>query len=99
MNNSFVIKNKVALVTGANRGIGKAIVEAFIDKGGARKIYAAVRDIASAQALVDQYKDQVEAIQIDLNKPETIAQAAKKATDVEVLVNNCLLYTSDAADE
>jgi len=40
------IKNSVALVTGANRGIGKALVEALIEAG-ARKIYASARDITT----------------------------------------------------
>ncbi len=88
MTDTFDVKNKVALVTGANRGIGKAIVETLIDKGGVKKVYAAVRDVSSAQALVDQYGDQVKVIQIDLDKPETISQAAQIASDVEIVVNN-----------
>ena len=38
------IKNVIALVTGSNRGIGKASIEALIQKG-ARKVYAAMRDV------------------------------------------------------
>lgn len=37
------IQNKTVLVTGANRGIGKAFVESFL-KHGARKVYAAVSE-------------------------------------------------------
>ena len=69
MTNSYDIKDKVALVTGANRGIGKAIVEALLDKGGVKKVYAAVRNVDSAKSLLNQYGDRVEVIQIDLAKP------------------------------
>lgn len=87
MTTNFDIEGKTALVTGANRGIGKVIVETFL-KNGAKKVYAAVRNLESAKSLTDQYSDRVEAIHIDLDKPETIISAAKHATDVEVVVNN-----------
>lgn len=81
------LENKIALVTGANRGIGKAIVDAFIAQGAA-KIYAAVRDTASAQALVDTYGDKIVPLEVDLTKPETITAAAAQANDVDIVVNN-----------
>ncbi len=84
---NYDIKNKTALVTGANRGIGKAIVETFLEKG-ATKVYAGVRNLSKAEPLIKQYGDRVEAIQIDLAKPETITAAAQQAKDVEVVVNN-----------
>lgn len=83
----FDIKGKTALVTGANRGIGKSIAETLLD-GGVSRLYAAVRDPKSAQPLVDKYGDKVMPIELDLSKPATIAQAASTATDVELLVNN-----------
>ena len=52
------IRDKVILVTGANRGIGRALVDGFIEQGAAR-VYAAVRDIDSAAPLVEQYGDRV----------------------------------------
>jgi len=95
---NFDIKNKTALVTGANRGIGKAIVEAFIEKG-ATKVYVGVRNLNKAEPLIKQYGDQVEAILIDLAKPETITTAALQATDVEVVVNNAgVLKTTTPLD-
>lgn len=99
MKTSYDIKGKTALVTGANRGIGKVIVETLLDKGGVKKVYAAVRSLDSAKSLTDQYGDRVEVIQIDLERPETIQQAALLAKDVEVVVNNAgVLKTSTPLD-
>lgn len=81
------VKNSVALVTGANRGIGRSIVEEFLDAGAA-KVYAAARNLESLNVLLSQYGDRVLPIHIDLNEPETIKQAAANAPDVQIVVNN-----------
>lgn len=52
------IEHSIALITGANRGIGKAIVEELLARG-ASKVYAGVRNTESAQPLVAQYGDRV----------------------------------------
>lgn len=84
---SFDVSNKVALVTGANRGIGKSIVESLIEHG-ASKVYAAVRNVDSAQPLVAAYGDKVIPVYIDMSKPESISQAAETTQDVELAINN-----------
>ena len=83
----YDVKDKVVLVTGANRGIGKAIVDSLI-KHGVKKVYAAVRNLDTAQPLIEAYGDKIIPIHVDMEKPETIKAAATTADDVEVLINN-----------
>lgn len=91
---SYDIHNKTILVTGANRGIGKVLVESFIEYGAA-KVYAAVRNVDSAAPLVEQYGDKVVPIHLDLADPQSITAAAQTATDVQVVINNAgVLKTS-----
>ena len=84
---SFNISNKVVFITGANRGIGKSITEHFIDQG-AKKVYLAVRNPNSTKALEEQYGEKVETIQVDITDEVSILEAAKKASDVDVVINN-----------
>ena len=94
MKRNVDIKEKIALVTGANRGIGKAIVDSFIVNGAA-KVYTAVRTLDSAKTLINEYGNTIVPIQIDLEKPETITKAADAARDVQIVVNNAgVLRTS-----
>lgn len=81
------VNNAIALVTGANRGIGKATVEALL-AAGAAKVYAAARKLETLNPLVSQYGDRIVPLHIDLNVPDTIIQAATTATDVNIVVNN-----------
>jgi len=75
------IDNAVALVTGANRGIGLAFAKALVARG-ARKVYAGARDPASV-ALPG-----VVPIRLDVTKAEDVAAAAAKCGEVTLVVNN-----------
>ncbi|MEW8316321.1 MAG: SDR family oxidoreductase [Candidatus Thiodiazotropha endolucinida] len=81
------VKGRIVLVTGANRGIGKSIVEEFL-LAGASKIYAAARNPESLKPLTDAYGERVVALRIDLNDPGSITIAARQAGDVEIVINN-----------
>ncbi|WNO76640.1 SDR family oxidoreductase [Streptomyces sp. AM8-1-1] len=75
------IKGSVALVTGANRGIGRAFARALMEHG-ATKVYAGVRDPAT---VVD---DDLTPLRLDVTKSEEVAEAAAAAGDVSIVINN-----------
>lgn len=87
---SYDLSDKTILVTGGNRGIGKAIIETFLRRG-ARKIYAGVRKLDAAQPLKDTHGDRVEALHIDLLDPASIQAAAIAAADVDIVINNAAI--------
>ena len=94
----YDIKDKVILITGANRGIGRALLDGFIEHGAA-KVYAAVRKLESAAPLVEQHGDKVVPVRVDLTDPPSITAAAQLATDVDVVINNAgVLQTVSALD-
>lgn len=76
----------VALVTGANLGIGEALVRELLVCG-ARKVYAAARDTAlfDAALLADA---RVVPLRLDVTDPAQVRAAALAAGDVELLINN-----------
>lgn len=80
-------KGSVAFITGANRGIGKAITEGLLNAGAA-KVYAAVRNVNSADELKAKFGDKIEVVEFDLNRPETVEAAAKIASDTTIVVSN-----------
>jgi NAD(P)-dependent dehydrogenase (short-subunit alcohol dehydrogenase family) len=75
------IRDSVALVTGANRGIGLAFVQELL-AAGSRKVYAAARHPEAITL------DGVERVPLDVTQPESVAAAANECRDVNLLINN-----------
>ncbi|MFD0574914.1 SDR family NAD(P)-dependent oxidoreductase [Dactylosporangium darangshiense] len=87
MQGSTRINGSVALVTGANRGIGLAITRAVLERG-ATKVYATARDPKTLEALREHYGARLVALRMDVTDAEQVAEAARQATEVDLLVNN-----------
>jgi NAD(P)-dependent dehydrogenase (short-subunit alcohol dehydrogenase family) len=77
------VEGAVVLVTGANRGIGKAFVDALLERGAA-KVHAAVRDPATVIAT----DSRVRPVQLDVIDVEGVAAVASDLGDVQLVVNN-----------
>ncbi|MET9240680.1 SDR family oxidoreductase [Nonomuraea sp. NPDC003709] len=85
------ISGSVALVTGANRGLGAAFAQALLDRG-ARTVYAAARNPATITGT------NLTPIELDVTDPAAVAAAAERCGDVDLLVNNAGISRSGSSD-
>jgi ABC-type oligopeptide transport system ATPase subunit/NAD(P)-dependent dehydrogenase (short-subunit alcohol dehydrogenase family) len=81
------VKGCIALVSGANRGIGRAYVEGLL-AAGAKKVYAAARRADGVADLVSAHAGRVIAVPLDITNENAVAAAAVRCADVTLLVNN-----------
>ena len=76
--------NQTVLITGANRGIGAALVRELL-KTNVRKIYATARSVSTLPDFGDR---RIVPLQLDVTEEESVRAAAEAAPDVDILVNN-----------
>lgn len=75
------IENKVVLITGANRGIGRALAEEALRRG-AKRVYAATRQPFTHS------DGRVTPLTLDVTNAEQIQAAVEKIGSLDILVNN-----------
>ena len=85
------IENSTVLVTGANRGLGLALVEKLLEKGVA-KVYATYRSESNRSSL-DSLGERVAPLHLDLAHPATISQLAHSVPTLNLLINNAGTFT------
>ncbi len=80
----------VWFITGASTGFGRDLAEQVVARGW--RLVATARSVEDLKDLTEGRGDKVKAVTLDVTKPDTIASAAKTATDafgrIDVLVNN-----------
>ena len=85
------VLDSIVLVTGANRGIGLALVEKALEKGAA-KVYATYRSEGNRSSL-DALGEKVVPIHLDLGDQTTIAKLSQAVPSLDVLINNAGIFT------
>src|SRR2546429_6645308 len=81
--NAQRIEGAVALVTGANRGIGRALTEALLTRG-VRKVYATARNPEALRALRDE---RLVSLRLDVTDVGQIRAAGEGAPCIELPFN------------
>jgi NAD(P)-dependent dehydrogenase (short-subunit alcohol dehydrogenase family) len=81
------VSGSVALVTGANRGLGQVFARELLSRGAA-KVYGTAREAASVT------EPGVTPVALDITDAARVAQVAAECSDVSLLVNNAGVMTS-----
>jgi 3-hydroxybutyrate dehydrogenase len=83
------LENRTALVTGASRGIGRAIATAFASEGA--RLWLGARDLAALESLSEEIRSaggEATAVSLDVTDQRSVDACKRAAGAVDVLVNN-----------
>ncbi len=81
------VEGSIALVTGANRGIGACFVDELVARGAA-KVYATARDPQALAAVAEANPGVVEVLALDITDAAQVASVAERCSDVNLVINN-----------
>ncbi len=81
------IRGSTALVTGSNRGIGRAFI-AGLSAAGAGRIYAGSRDLEKVGCVVEQDPERIVPVELDITNPNQVQAVADRCGEVDLLINN-----------
>ncbi|MFI5916296.1 SDR family NAD(P)-dependent oxidoreductase [Dactylosporangium sp. NPDC051541] len=84
-----------ALVTGANKGIGRHIAQQLADAG--LTVYVGSRDRARGEAAAREIGANARAVQLDVTDPGSVAAAVEAVPELDILVNNAGIMVDGAA--
>jgi len=85
--NSFDVKDKIALVTGSNRGIGEGFVKVLLQQG-AKKIYAAARNLDNLKSIVAYDPQVIQPLLLDVTNADHIMKLKAQVGALDILINN-----------
>lgn len=83
------ISGSIALVTGANRGLGRVLAAELLARG-AKTVYAAAREPATVT------EPGVVPVRLDVTDPDQVAHVAERCGDVTLLINNAGVLTNSS---
>ena len=81
------IEGARALVTGANRGIGRAFVDALLERG-AELVHVVGRDLESLETMSGFDRDRIRPVELDVTDAVGIEELARSTHDLNLLINN-----------
>lgn len=79
-------EDKVAFITGANGGLGRAFVKELLNQN-IKKIYCAVRDIKSLDE-INKLSSKIEVIALDITNKKELQKVASQIENIDILINN-----------
>ncbi|GAA1634370.1 SDR family NAD(P)-dependent oxidoreductase [Nonomuraea maheshkhaliensis] len=94
MNDFTAPRDSVALVTGANKGIGKEIARQLADAG--CTVYVGSRDLGRGEQAVKEIGGDARPLVLDVTDEGSIAAAAREVDRLDILVNNAGIMPDDA---
>jgi NAD(P)-dependent dehydrogenase (short-subunit alcohol dehydrogenase family) len=101
-NGNFSLERKVAVITGAAKGIGKAIALVFAQKGADLVLVDFDKEVDHILKQIEKLERRAVFVQGDITKPETLQKilnvGLKEYGKIEILINNAGISRLDDAE-